>query len=127
MTCPVTTINNRNVAEIMHALKSVNPDELFKSLYNDKFDGKVNSLICNIRTELHSLRRDTANLTSTMNELRTSLQKFVSKTDDEIRHMREKYSSGMVDEIISRVGSVLSMSVDELASIVISGDEKAAQ
>ena len=127
LTCPVATINNRNVAEIMHALKSVDPDELFKSLYNDKVDGKVNSLICNIRTELNSLRRDNGNLTSTMNELRTSLQKFESKADDEIRHMREKYSGGMVDEIISRVGSVLSMSVDEIASIVISGDEKAAQ
>jgi GTP-binding protein EngB required for normal cell division len=123
----VVAISDKNVAEITQALRSVDPDELFRTIYQENLDEKINSLICSVRTEVSSLMNDTVNLTRAMREIQSSLQEFESKTEDEIRCMRNKYSGNMVNDIVNRIGSVLSMSADEIASLIISGDEKGAQ
>ena len=123
----VAAINDKNVAELTQVLSSADPDELFKSIYQENLDEKINSLICSVRTELNSLRRDTGNLTRAMHELQSSLQEFESKTEDEIQRMRNSYSGNIVNGIVNRIGSVLSLSADEIAALVISGDEKGAQ
>ena len=127
ITCPVATISENNVSAIMDALKYADPENLFKSIYQEKFDEKINSLIGNIRTELNSLSRSTDNLSDTMNKLKESLHAFESKTEDEIRHMRTKFSGNMVSDIVNKTGSTLSLHAEEIAEIVISGDVQGAQ
>lgn len=127
MDCPVTSISEKNVSAIMEALKYADPDNLFKSIYQEMIDEKINSLIGNVRTELNSLKRDSSNLGRAMNELHASLKTFESKTEDEIRRMRSNYSSNMVNDIVNRTGTALSLSAEEIAAMVISGDEQGAQ
>ena len=117
--CSVQTINNTDTQNVKESLKNINKDNLFKNLYFPSVNSLCSAVLEGINYQLKAAKHGSDEIVAAENEIRRSIEKIKTTSENDIKHMQSRYSGKMVNDIISDVSSDLEYATDEFVSAVM--------
>lgn len=120
----VTSIGMDNPKRVIELLNQIDPNKIFKSLFDDRLTNNFNSLVDSINFSKMALEKSDDFNHSSIQNLKTGLKKLENDRKDMIDNLDKQHAYGVTDRCISHIGIHLNRNLQELARLAIKGNQE---
>lgn len=121
--CRSVAIGNHDGIELIQALTSLQPDELFSHLFIDILKDQNFDVLAQINLALSMLKKDKTESEQTARSLDQALSSLFEQRKEVESDLKERYSGKMLDRCLRGVDKALNDSLEELVSVGVSKNQ----
>lgn len=115
----VSAINNKDASSVANCLREIDVDVLFKGLYHSVANEAACSVLEGLNYQIKASKMDSSKVQGAEEEIRRSIEKIKSTSENDIQSMRKRYSGSMINGIIDDVKASLENAESEIVSAVM--------
>jgi GTPase SAR1 family protein len=119
----VLTIDDKGGESLNKVLSEIDTEQLFHSLFISELKNNYYRITEVINTFIATLGKDKLSNEQDILNLKKALENLITERDKMVHEANEKYTDVNVNRIVEAVGNTLSMNIDELVTVAISGGQ----
>lgn len=123
----VYPINQNDISLFSNFAKALNPDNLYKSTFENPVKDSCYDVKASLNTKISALKLDKTKNAHAVEELKNSLKKIEAKKAKLIKSAQKNSFSEEADNVANAVGQALNNQIDSLTNVAMSGGKEALQ
>lgn len=123
----VYPINQNDISLFSNFAKALNPDNLYKSTFENPVKDSCYDVQASLNTKISALKLDKTKNAHAVEELKNSLKKIEAKKAKLIESAQKNSFSEEADNVANAVGQALNNQIDSLTNVAMSGGKEALQ